>query len=297
MNTPSTPQYPQIQASNVVTGADATNQAMALANQYFAPQMQAQGQGLADIAQGNNYYSNFGPTSLEQAVGSQYFSNVWPQEQAMIQNQFANSGLNNSPALASTEANAFGTLGTNVGEYLSNQSNQNATNNLSNLLSINPNNYYGPISNAITGQSNEQASLSQQAAIQNAQAQYQNSAANYNQQQATNGAFGSIGGGILGGIGGAFVGNPVGGAMLGSSLGGAALGGSPVNLGNAMQAYQYAGSQPGTMPQSGSYGIGSQLGTGAYGANAGVTPYANNAQNGYGGAGGQGTTISAPYGQ
>lgn len=274
MEQPSTPQYPQIQAANVVSGADATSQAMSLANQYFAPQMAAQGQGLADIAQGQQYYNNFGPTSLEQAVGNQYFSNVWPQEQAMIQNQFANSGMNFSPAMASTEANAFGTLGTNVGEYLSNQSNTNASNNLNYLMNTNPNSYYQPISNAITGQSNEQASLSQQAAIQNAQAQYANSAANYNQQQATNGAIGSIGGAIAGGIGGSFAGNPVGGAMVGSSLGSAAFGGSPVNLGNAMQAYQYYGSQPGQMP--------GQSNGGTTVGNSTQPNYSNLSSNGYG---------------
>lgn len=279
MNSPSTPQYPTIQAANVVTGQDATTQAMGLANQYFAPQMGAQAQGIADINQGQSYYNNFGPTSLEQAVGNQYFSNVWPQEQSMIQNQFANSGMNFSPALASTEANAFGTLGTNVGEYLSNQSNTNATNNLSDLLNINPNNYYQPISNAITGQSNEQAQLTQQANMQNAQAQYMNSSAAYQQGLAQNGAIGTGIGTALGAVGGAFVGMPLQGAALGGSLGGAVMGGgSASGLGNAMQSMAYYGNQP---------GMGSTNGQNNSMFNQGVNQqlnnsYSNNASSGYG---------------
>lgn len=289
MNQPSTPQYPQIQASNVVSGADATNQAMSLANQYFAPQMGAQAQGISDINQGQSYYNNFGPSTLSQAIGNQYFSNVWPQEQSMIQNQFANSGMNFSPAMASTEANAYGTLGTNVGEYEQGISNQNATNNLSQLMSINPNSYYQPISNTITGQSNEQAQLSQQAAAQNAQAQYMNSSAAYQQQLSSNGALGTGVGAGLGALagyalapvtgGGSLIAAGIG-AGLGGALGGSVMGGgSASSLGNAMQAMSYYGNQPGMMP--GQYGM--QNSTNMSGVNASQQPnYSNLTSSGYG---------------
>lgn len=244
MSKPDTPQYPDIQASQVVSGQDATNQAMQLAQQYFPQQMGAQAQGLNDLSMGNAYYQQYQPTSFEQALGNQQFQNVWPNEQAAIMQQLSNSGMAYSPVAASTVGNAYGNLATNIGQYLNTQADTRATNNLNALLGINPNNYYGPISNAITGQSNQQAQLSQQANVQNAGADYSNSLANYQQGNATNGAIGTA----VGGIGGFLLGGPAG-AMLGSSLGGSILGGSGGggNVGNSLLASQYLGgmnSQP-----------------------------------------------------
>lgn len=244
MSKPQTPTYPTIQPSQVVTGADATNQAMQLANQYFAPQMGAQAQGIADIGQGTNYYNSYQPTDFAQALGNQSFQNIWPNEQAQIMDQLSKSGMAYSPVAATTVGNAYGNLATNIGEYLNQQGNTEATNNLSALLGINPNNYYQPISNAITGQSNQQAGLNQQANIQNAGAQYSNSLANYNQQLGTNGALGTVAGGIggfaLGGLPGASLGAGLGGSLMGGS-------GSGQGLGNSLLASQYLGgmnSQP-----------------------------------------------------
>lgn len=257
MSKPDTPQYPDIQPAQVVTGQDATNQAMALANQYFPQQMGAQAQGLNDLSMGNAYYDQYQPTSFEQALGNQQFQNIWPNEQAAIMQQLSNSGMVYSPVAASTVGNAYGNLATNIGEYLNTQGNTRATNNLNALLGFNPNTYYGPISNAITGQSNQQAGLTQQANVQNAGADYSNSLANYNQQMAQNGAVGSIGGGALGfafgGPQGAAIGSNIGGMFGGSGSGG--------NLGNSLLASQYLGN---SQPFGGMFsGMGSSSGNGA----------------------------------
>lgn len=242
MSKPSTPQYPSITPSQVVSGSDATNQAMQLANQYFAPQMGAQAQGIADLGQGTSYYNSFQPTDFSQALANQSFQNIWPNEQAAIMNQLSQSGMAYSPTAATTVGNAYGNLSTNIGEYLNQQGNTEATNNLNALLNINPNSYYQPISSAITGQSNAQAGLNQGANMQNANAQYSNSLANYNQQLATNGAIGSA----VGAVGGFALGGPSG-AMLGSGLGNSLMGGSNAgsSLSNYLIASQYTGQNTG----------------------------------------------------
>lgn len=236
-----------------MTGQEANQQGYAQAQQQYGPQMGAQAQGINDISQGASYYNNFGPSSLAEAVGNQYFSNIWPQQQSMIQNQFANSGMNFSPALASTEANAYGNLGANVGQYEQGISNQNATNNLSDLLSINPMAYSQPLTNNILNQSNTNTGLQNQYNQSLAQQQYQQA---YN-QYAQNNAFASTIGQI----------SPVGGQIYGASNGtsGSAFAGSAQSLGQAGQlAMMYAGQgggagygmQPGMMPQGGAGGNG-----------------------------------------
>lgn len=283
MAKPQTPQYPTIQPAQVVSGADATSQAMQLANQYFAPQMGAQAQGIADLGQGTSYYNSFQPTDFSQALATQDFQNIWPNEQAAMMNQLSQSGMAYSPTAATTIGNAYGNLATNIGEYLNQQGNTEATNNLNALLNINPNSYYQPISSAITGQSNEQAGLNQQATMQNANAQYSNSLANYNQQLGTNGAIGTGVGAVAGGIAGAAVGNPLGGASLGAGLGGSLMGGSNSgsNLSNYLLASQYMGQGTGGNynPASGS---GSTTGTNGFQTSMSQSPYAPSTSSVYG---------------
>lgn len=274
MSKPQTPQYPQIQPSQVVSGADATNQAMQLANQYFAPQMGAQAQGIADLGQGTSYYNSFQPTDFASALANQSFQNIWPNEQAQIMNSLSQSGMAYSPVAATTLGNAYGNLSTNIGEYLNQQGNTEATNNLNALLGINPNNYYQPISSAITGQSNEQGQLNQQANIQNAGAQYSNSLSNYNQQLGTNGALGTIGGAAIGALAAAPTGglSMLQGGTIGAGLGGALLGGSGggSGLSNYLMASQYMQPQ-GQSSYSPSSGNGAQSLAGMYSGSSSPT--------------------------
>jgi len=243
------PTYTPPQPVLAMSGQDANSQGYTQAQQEYGPQMGAQAQGIADINQGAGYYNSFGPSTLSQAIGNQYFQNVWPQEQSMIQNQFANSGMNYSPAMASTMANAYGTLGTNVGEYEQGISNQNATNNLSDLLSINPMTYSQPLTNNIMNQSNintqQQNAYNQAVAQQQYQQQY-NKYAQSNALASTIGQISPIGGQTYG----AFTGTS------GSAFGGTAQSlSSPMNqlaMNNMMQQYSM---QPGSY-QAGSNGLG-----------------------------------------
>lgn len=273
MSKPDTPQYQTITPEKVVTGQDATQQAMQLAQQYFPQQMGAQAQGITDLGMGNAYYQQYQPTSFEQALGNQQFQNIWPNEQANIMDSLSKSGMAYSPVAATTLGNAYGNLSTGIGEYLNTQANNRATNNLNALLGFNPNNYYGPISNSITGQSNEQAQLNTQANMQNAGANYSNQLANYQQGNALNGAIGTG----IGAVGGFALGGPAG-ASLGAGLGGALMGGSSggQNMGNYLMASQYL---PG----------GGMMGGGQSSGQNGVNPnnFVNNATSVYGGSVGQ----------
>lgn len=256
----SPPTYTPPNPVYAMSGADAQQQGYGLAQQEYGPQMNAQAQGIADINQGAAYYNNFGPSTLGQAVGNQYMSNIWPQEQSLIQNQFANSGMQNSPALANTEANAYGNVAANVGQYEQGISNTNATNNLSQLMSINPQSFVNPITNNILGQSNintqEQNSYNQAAAQQ----QYQQAYNKYSQQNAFASTLGQL--------------SPIGGQIYGAATGtsGSAFSGTASDLGSAANMFMAANGMPGGGYGGNSAGAGlGFLGGGNIGAMYGST--------------------------
>lgn len=226
-----------------MSGQEGQQQGYQLAQQEYAPQMGAQAQGIADIGQGAGYYNNFGPSTLSEAVGNQYMNNVWPQEQSLIQNQFANSGMQNSPALANTMANAYGTMATNVGQYEQGISNQNATNNLSQLMSINPMSYSQPITNDILNQSNVNTQQQNQYNQAVAQQQYQQQYNKYSQNNALASTIGQI--------------SPIGGQIYGASTGtsGSAFGGTAQSLGQAGQMAMMMNGGAGGMPGMSNYGM------------------------------------------
>ena len=208
-----------------MSGQAGQQQGYSLAQQEYGPQMGAQAQGIADIGQGAGYYNSFGPSTLGQAVGNQYMNNIWPQQQAMIQNQYANSGMENSaPAVAGTEANAYGNLAAGVGQYEQNISNQNATNNLGQLMSINPMSYSQPITDSILNQSNTNTGLTNQYNQAVAQQQYQQAYNKYAQNNALASTIGQL--------------SPIGGQIYGASTGtsGSAFGGTASMLGSPMSA-------------------------------------------------------------
>ncbi len=172
---------------------------------------------LNDLSQGNSYYQQFQPTSFEQALGNQYFQNVWPDQENYIKQMMSRSGLENSPALATTLGNARGNLGVNIGQFLSNQGNQRAQMSLEDRMGIDP---MGQIINPYvqTGQnqSNNQANLNYGYAQNVAQSNYQSQIDQFNQQQSlykTLGMISPLGGAIYGGANGGSTG-------FGSSLSG-----------------------------------------------------------------------------
>ena len=203
-----------------------------------------------------DYFSQFGPTSLEEALASQYFSNVMPDIERSIKHNLSLSGIANSPALAELIGRERGRVGFDVGSYLANLGQARATQGLErqNLLAgmgeqralnslnyrnIDPFSMITPFVETGMNQSNAQAKLDYEYSLMKAQADLQNAI----QAQQQKGAMGSTIGSILGGALGSFDGP--GGMALGASLGGSAGnmfagGGSetPIGFGDALSAYQ-----------------------------------------------------------
>ena len=126
---------------------------------------------LADINR-PEFYSGFQPTSMEQALGSQYFQNIMPDIEKSIKHNLSLSGMASSPILSRQIARERGQVGYDVGKWLSDQGNQRAQYSLGSRLAIDPASVYGPYLNTDTGQSNSQAQYDYDAAQQQAQANY-----------------------------------------------------------------------------------------------------------------------------
>ncbi len=163
-----------------------------------------------------NYYAGFQPTSMESALGNQYFQNIWPDMQKSITNNLSLSGISSSPVLANTLAKQQGNLGFQVGSYLSDQGNQRATNSLNARLGIDPSNVMSQYLNTAQNQGNMQANNQNAYQQALAQQQYQQQMNQFQNQQSlykTIGQISPLGGALYGGISGGSTG-------LGSSLSG-----------------------------------------------------------------------------
>ena len=227
-----------------------------------------------------DYYNQFGPTSFEQALGNQYFQNIFPDVEANIKHNLSLSGVANSPILAQQIAKAQGQIGYDVGRYLSDlgqtrasqalgrdseliglgqrraELGQQGINNIFNAqLSIDPfQDVIGPYVGLGQSQGNAQANLNYNTEIQRAQADYQRALQDYQNKQAMISSIAQIGGGALG-----FAFGGPGGAAIGSSIGGTAaplFGGSgqpAIGFGDAMSIFN-------SSPQGG-YGSNTPRGT------------------------------------
>lgn len=268
MSQNSAPTYSPPTPPTLATASDLYNQAQSFYQNNGNGGLLTAQQTALNNANNPNYYSQFQPISLEQALGSQYFSNVWPDEQAAIRQQFSQSGLTSSPALAETLGRAQGGLETQIGSYLSSQGDTRATNAINAGLGISPNSVLGPYVQTGENQSNAQAQL--QYGYQQAQAQqdYQQQMNKYQSQNAlasTLGQLSPIGGQIYGGITGTS-GSAFGGtaqllgqispyllsAGMGSFGGGASAGGGNVNI-PGMGSTSTNGMTFGSMPEGGGY--------------------------------------------
>lgn len=139
-----------------------------------------------------NFYSKFGPTSFEQALGSQYFNNVWPDTQAFMKNQLSQSGLINTPGASQALGNSLGNIETNIGQYLSGLGNQRAGTAINAGLSVPLSGLVNPFVQTGQQQADQQANIQ----LANSQAQYQNALNQYQyQQQQQQGIGGLIGAG------------------------------------------------------------------------------------------------------
>ena len=206
-----------------------------------------------------DYFSQFQPTSFEQALASQQFQNILPESERKILHGLSLSGIESSPVLAQLLAQNYGNLAVPIGEYLANQGQRRAElglqryDTLSALgqrrgelglqgiqqgiqagLDIDPYSTYSPYLETDMGQSNSQAMADYQAALQRAQTDYQNAQAKAVQKRAMISSIGSI----IGGAGGFMLGGPAG-AGFGASLGGSAASlfggsGTPFSFQDAM---------------------------------------------------------------
>lgn len=203
---------------SAASGTDLYNQGQSWYQQNQPNLYNAQSTALTN-ANNPNYYSQFQPTSLENALGSQYFQNVWPDEQAAIRQQFSQSGLSSSPALAETLGRAQGGLETQIGSYLSDQGNTRATNAINAGLGISQSGLLNPFVTTAGNQSNLNTNMQNQYQQAMAQQQYQQAMNQYQSQNALSSTIGQI--------------SPLGGQIYGGATGtsGSALGGTAQSFG------------------------------------------------------------------
>ena len=211
------------------------------AKQNYPEAYGARESALSDI-ENPDYYSKFQPTSFESALGNSYFSNIMPDIERSINQQASLRGLEGTVVPMEAIAKQRASLGTTIGEYLSNLGNTRASNSLSARLGINPGSIYSPYTSTDTSQSNTQTGSDYQYALMKAQLDYQNAMNDYQQKQAGISSMLGAGGAGIGALlalptGGMSV---LGGAALGSSIGGYAsplFGGSSgggMDLGTAL---------------------------------------------------------------
>jgi len=200
---------------------------------------------LADIAtpeSATQFFEGFQPTSLEQALADQRFSNIFPDVERSIKQNLSLSGIESSPILAQQLARARGELGVDIGTVLANLGQQRATGSLNARLGIDPfGGVISPLAQSDIGQSN----VRQQAliALEEAQAQenFRQAQEEANRRSQGISSLGSLIGTGAGLALAPFTGglSLAGGAALGGALGGTAAGlfggsQSPVSLGDAL---------------------------------------------------------------
>lgn len=204
----------------------------------------AREEALGDLSRGSEFYEEFQPTSIEDALANQYFQNVWPDVQKEIKHGLSLSGMESSPILAAQLGKARGQVGFDIGSYLANQGQQRGEFSLSNRLGMNPMQQLQPQMDMSAQIDQQQKQMDYQYSVQKAQMDYQKNVAKAQKKAGMASTIGTV----LGTIGGAIVGGP-GGAAIGGSIGGSiggAIGGggqSPINFGDAMAIQGQYGNQ------------------------------------------------------
>jgi hypothetical protein len=229
------------------TAQDLFNSAIGFAKQNSPLAYGAREGALSDLNRGTAYYESFQPTSFEQALGNQYFSNVMPDVERSIKQNLSLSGIESSPILAEQIGKARGNLGVDIGQILANLANERAKYSLSSRLGIDPYNTYGNFLETDMSQDNLQKSTDYQYSLQRAMLDYQNNLANAKSKSAGIGTLGTLIGAGAGMALAPFTGGlsiPAG-AALGASLGGTGaslfggdMGGGGINFGDALSIAQ-----------------------------------------------------------
>ena len=161
---PKAPQYKQ---------ADELFQsAMDWAKANFPGALGAREGALSDLGRGTEYYEGFSPTSMEEALGNQYFQNIMPDIERSLKHNLSLSGMAYSPILSKQIAEQRGKVGFDVGSYLSNLGQERATYSLAQRLGIDPASVYGPHLETDVRQSGLQAEGDYDQALMQAQVNY-----------------------------------------------------------------------------------------------------------------------------
>lgn len=246
------PEYNPPPAPRLKTAQEIFNESIGFARANYPQAYGAREAALTDIGRGTEFYKQFQPTSFEEALGNQYFQNIFPDVERQTKQALSLSGMESSPILAELLGQRRGELQTNIGEYLSNLGQSRAQYSLQSRLGIDPYAVSGPYAQTNINQSNQQAQLDYEASVARAQADYQSALAKSKEKQSKVTALITIGGIALGaatgGLGligaGGFMAGMAGGA-LGGSIGGTASGlfggggQSPISFGDALAMSQF----------------------------------------------------------
>lgn len=261
------PEYTPPPAPKLATAEELYQNAMNYAKTNYPLAYGAREGALTDLAKGQEYYKGFQPTSFEEALGNQYFQNVYPDMERTIKQGLSLSGMESSPILAEQLGEARGKVGFDIGSYLSNLANERAQYSLAQRLGIDPTQMTQPYVNVNQTQSNQQAEYQFQVDLQKAQADYQNALNKAKQKASMISTIGTMGGAGLGAGLGALLALPTGGMSLLAGAGYGALAGgvgggmasslfgggeSPVSMSDALSMYSSLGkATPVGLPTSG----------------------------------------------
>ena len=253
------PEYSPPAAPRLKTAEEIFNESISFAKANYPQAYGARESALTDIGRGTEFYKGFQPTSFEEALGNQYFQNIFPDVERQTKQALSLSGMESSPILAQLLGQRRGELQTSIGEYLSNLGQARAQYSLQSRLGIDPQGVSGPFAQTTMNQSNQQAQLNYEASVARAQADYQSALAKSKEKQSKVTALTTIGGmafgALTGGIGAGLMGTA---AIPGMSAGGGALWGglaggfggglispffgggqSPISFGDAMAMSQF----------------------------------------------------------
>lgn len=196
------PSYNPPKPTERISGQELFSQGTGFAKSNTPFAFSAREQALQDVND-PNYYAKFQPTSFEQALGNQYFQNIFPNQEAILKNQYSRTGMADSPVLGDALSRAYGKTAYDVGTYLSDLGNQRALNSL-NYRNIDPiNSLIMPYVTTSANQSNMNASAMDAYNQAVAETEYQNAMNKYNNKMAFTKMMGQISpitGAIYGGV-------------------------------------------------------------------------------------------------
>jgi hypothetical protein len=162
---------------------------------------------LADIGTGaaaTQFFSEFGPTSFEEALANQQFQLATTESDRAIKQALSLSGIESSPILAEQLGRSRERLGVDIGSILANLGQRRGELSLQSRLNIDPiSQIIGPISSFQQGQDVLQTQSDFDRAVAQAGLEFQNDLANFAQKEKLAAAIGAtFGPGIGGAVGG-----------------------------------------------------------------------------------------------